>query len=245
MWLVAAISPLLAAAYLVIRLPLSHQWGFDETWLPVRAADFIVDKRPRGQMYNFMPFGGYLALRLYPEYRVFQDGRNQLARSAEFINEVRRSEQEPSQFQTLLSKYQVEWAIERSPVEEGFGQFFAASEEWTMAYWDDVAAVYVRTTGPNASLAQSGYRLMKHLVPLAPLLGMAVEHPELAPTLTHDAQLAVAQAPSSPRAAFIDACAHLAARDAAGVEQAMTRLAVLSPGHPALAVLQSAAKSVF
>ena len=43
---------------------------------PVKAADFIVSRNLRGNMYNSYTWGGYLIWRLGPERRVFLDGRN-------------------------------------------------------------------------------------------------------------------------------------------------------------------------
>lgn len=46
--------------------------------LPVQAADFVLKNDLRGKMFNVYSFGGYLIHRLYPERRVFIDGRADL-----------------------------------------------------------------------------------------------------------------------------------------------------------------------
>jgi hypothetical protein len=42
---------------------------------PAAAVDWIVQYHPEGNMFNTYGWGGYLIWRLYPEYRVFIDGR--------------------------------------------------------------------------------------------------------------------------------------------------------------------------
>jgi hypothetical protein len=48
----------------------------DPVKFPVKAADFILARNLRGNMYNYYSWGGYLIWRLAPERRVFLDGRN-------------------------------------------------------------------------------------------------------------------------------------------------------------------------
>ncbi|MDH4209650.1 MAG: hypothetical protein OEV76_12295, partial [Anaerolineae bacterium] len=42
---------------------------------PVSAVDFLADRQTIGKMYNLYHWGGYLIWRLYPEHKVFIDGR--------------------------------------------------------------------------------------------------------------------------------------------------------------------------
>jgi hypothetical protein len=53
----------------------SGEW-VSPTQYPVRAADFIIARNLRGNMYNYYTWGGYLIWRLGPERKVFLDGRN-------------------------------------------------------------------------------------------------------------------------------------------------------------------------
>src|SRR5262249_41364559 len=108
---------------------------------------------------------------------------------------------------------------------------------WTMVYWDDVSAVYVRGAGPNAKLASEGYRIFKHLDPLGAILSGALQGPEISGPVAHDGDLSVAQAPRSPRALFLGACAALARRDDAAFDARVAELARVAPGHPSLEAL--------
>jgi hypothetical protein len=42
---------------------------------PAAAVDFIRDQKPQQPIYNEYIWGGYLIWRLYPDYRVYIDGR--------------------------------------------------------------------------------------------------------------------------------------------------------------------------
>jgi len=53
---------------------------------PVAAADWILENRPEGKIYNTYHWGGYLIWRLFPAYGVIVDGRSDLY-SPEFIEE--------------------------------------------------------------------------------------------------------------------------------------------------------------
>ena len=44
-------------------------------WYPQSLSNFIEKVKPQGPMYNFYTWGGFLIWRLYPQYKVFIDGR--------------------------------------------------------------------------------------------------------------------------------------------------------------------------
>jgi hypothetical protein len=191
-------------------------------------------------MYNFMPFGGYLAYRLYPTHRVFMDGRNTLARSAAFVKRAQDAGTQAKTFSAVVRDYGLEWAMTTSADAEVHDEPLARSEEWQMVYLDDVAAVYVRRDGPNAKLAQHGYRALRHLVQPGALLRESMHDGPVAVALGHDGALALAQAPDSPRACFLAAAGGIAIRDPVLFSNGVERLAKLAPSHPALALLEGA-----
>lgn len=232
-----AMAPLLAAAWLGLSVKLAPSANFDASWLPVAATQYAEQIAPRGQLYNFMPFGGYLAWQLHPRYRVFNDGRNQLARPAAFIARAALAQREPAAFDAMVEDFALEWAVTRAADGEHFDLPLAQSPRWTMLYIDDVAAVYVRNEGPNRDLAATGYRLLRHSMAPDAILHLALTRRDLADALAHDGARAVMQAPQSPRAAFFDACGGLAIGDPSQFERGLRRLADLDPNHPAVTVL--------
>jgi hypothetical protein len=233
-----AACPALAALALALVVPMERPAGFDRGYLPVDAGEFVADTHPRGRMYNFMPFGGYLALRLWPEHRVFTDGRDELAREPELIDAISRATWDAASFEALDRQFHFEWAVVSAREGEATDPALAASSDWIMLYVDDVAAVYVRRGGQNEALSHAGYRRIRHLIdPVVLLASSAIDDPDRQSDMAHDGALALAQAPDSPRAAFLAASGALASRDAEAFDAAFLHLAWLTPGHPALALL--------
>jgi tetratricopeptide (TPR) repeat protein len=85
--LTAAETPLLVAAFAIL-VGLASAWGsfldpvtnpffqdLNERRYPRDATDFIKRERLPAQLFNAYAWGGYELWRLYPEYRVFIDGR--------------------------------------------------------------------------------------------------------------------------------------------------------------------------
>lgn len=178
-------------------------FGFDEANLPVGATRFLASHRPAGAVWNFLPFGGWLTWRLYPEVRVFIDGRTAHLYSPRFTEEAARAEHDPATFARLSERYDFQWAVVRARPGERFSTPIARDRRWTMIYLDDCAAIYVRADGPNRSLAQEGYQELRHIFPSGRLA------PPLPAAWRHDAALALQQAPHSLRARTLAAAAGL------------------------------------
>jgi hypothetical protein len=212
--------------------------GFEPSHFPEGAVAYARAAKPQGRMWNFLPFGGYLIWRLYPEQLVFVDGRTSWVHELATIRAAHASNEDDAAFARVVGQHGMEWAV--TPAREGtpYGAPIARSTQWTMVYFDDVAAVYVRADGPNRALAAAGYRAFRHTSAPATLLGRAVRGGDAVADLVHDGDLAMRQAPASPRAAFLVACAAVAARDRAKFAVARARLARLAgTDHPSLAVL--------
>ncbi len=233
-----AASPALALIGLVLTVSVDRPAGFDRDFLPVAGAEFAASAHPRGRMYNFMPFGGYLALRLWPEQRVLTDGRGALAREPELIDAITRATWSTDGFAALDREFHFDWAVVSAREGEGSNPGLATAPEWALLYLDDVAAVYARRGGQNDALISSGYRRLSHLPDLGALLAASTSaDAELRRDLGHDGALARAQAPDSPRALFMAACGALAGGDSEAFDTALNHLAWLTPGHPALQLL--------
>jgi hypothetical protein len=224
-----------AAAWLVAPAALTMDdtsigKGFEPAHFPERAVRFIERVRPEGHMWNFMPFGGYLSWRLYPQYRVLLDGRQGWVHDPALTRAALRSETDPSAFAALVRDYHIEWAVCRAREGERFCVPPATSREWAMIHWDDVSAVYVRRGGPNERLLGDSYQLVTHLTTPDELLRVALAPGERAAALGHDARLAASQEQASVRTAFLSACAAIAESDAAAFTAA--REALVDRGAP-------------
>lgn len=219
----AYLCPWLLGLWFAMRPGTSTGIGFEPDHFPRAAVAYVRAERPQGRMWNSSVYGGYLAWRLHPDYRVLIDGRTSWVHDPRIIELAYRSEREPAAFAALVEEFEIEWAICRSVEGESFGIPLAADPGWTMVFWDDVSAVYVFRKGRNATLARDGYRVLSHRTPLGIVLTMATRE-ERTDELTHDARLAERQAPRSARAAFLSACAALGRRDEGGFRGALSRV---------------------
>jgi hypothetical protein len=213
--LLAGASTLAPAALFVVAPTTSLGRGFEPSILPVEATAWIERAEPAGRMWNFWPFGGYLAWRLGPSREVFMDGRNTLARSRELVVRANRSIVDGAAFDELAREYGMEWAISSASASDpASGAGIARTAGWSLVYLDDVAAVYVRTAGPNGGLGREGYRILRHTTsPEAALTIATTGTGQQRAALAHDGALAEAQGKSSTRSTFLAACGAIAAGD--------------------------------
>ncbi len=212
--------------------------GWDTTHFPEGAVQYVEKHELRGAMWNSIPYGGYLAWRLHPKYRVFMDGRNTLARDAALVDLALASEQNPKAFDYAAQQFDMQWAIVPAFEGSGFGTAMAGSKAWAMVYLDDSSAVYVRRNGPNGELARQGYEWLRHRTSPQDALLAALAPNGPGSHLAHDGQLASEQAPSSPRAAFLQGCGAVALRRQDDFDHALTSIQRLAPAHPTIGVLR-------
>ncbi|MEM7353420.1 MAG: hypothetical protein AAF657_21670 [Acidobacteriota bacterium] len=142
--------------------------GIDEDFIPVDAVDFLAAHRPSGEMFNDSNLGGYLAWRLWPDVRIFTDGRNEVFTKLQ--RRYRQAEGHPHRWRAMLDDFGIGYAVVsyRNPpqaiqVEDPSGDSPATQmlpfavghfprREWAMVYWDDTAMVFVRRSAENADL---------------------------------------------------------------------------------------------
>jgi hypothetical protein len=141
----AAILLLVAAlAAWKVSLPLRAEFNeqLQRETLPVGAVEWIERAQPQGPMFNRYRWGGYLIWRLWPQYRVFIDGRTDLYGDEVLGDYVEIATAGPRAME-LLEEYGVMWAVIRP--DEPLGALLEC-HGWRVAYEDDVAAVFMRSS---------------------------------------------------------------------------------------------------
>jgi hypothetical protein len=149
----------IAAGLVTSRLPVRSLIALSAGTPAVAPAEFFSPGLPgfarrtglHGPVFNSMNLGGYLAWALYPDTRIFQDGRLQAVPPEHFraILEASRSQ---AAWNALVAR--VDWAVLSLPRPNelsGAGRF--PREEWATVYWDEAVEVVVRRTGQFASVA--------------------------------------------------------------------------------------------
>jgi hypothetical protein len=136
---------LLAVVALGVAVKTAHTIGGNDQAqreaFPVSAAQFIVDSELSGNMYNLYQWGGYLIWRLYPEHKVFIDGRADVYGDA-FIEEYLKVYQLREGWREPLQRYDVRFVlIDRA---SALSTVLHDSPDWSRPYTDEKAAVFVR-----------------------------------------------------------------------------------------------------
>ncbi len=123
---------------------------------PEGAAQFLDQRKISGRMFNEYNLGGYFIWKGRP---VFVDGRN-AEYGAEFIRAAVHW-YEPAMWASLNAKWSFDYAVIENAQAYRAG-VLDGSRDWTLAYWDDAALVYLRRAGADAELIpKTEYKLLK------------------------------------------------------------------------------------
>lgn len=119
---------------------------FNARDFPVGAADFIAQQPPPGNMFARDQFGGYLLYRLYPQVKVFVDGRNDFYRQGTVLDDMEVISHARPGWMEMLDKYGVEWMVLKR--NEPLAQIAVLSGQWIQSYADQTAEVLLKQSVP-------------------------------------------------------------------------------------------------
>ena len=156
-------APLMAATVLLVTAVSAHWAGMaqvptnplrldlNEDRYPGKTMAFIRNNRLPPQLFSVYAWGGYELWRLYPEYRMFMDGRTHVYGHdvlKDFLDVVNVG----PRWQTVLDKWQVQTilALRGSPLTETL----QAQGGWRLVFTEREAAVFVRETDANRPLLE-------------------------------------------------------------------------------------------
>jgi len=124
--------------YTQSRLPANQ---LVEGLLPVKAANFIVDNAISGKMFNEYGDGGYLIYRLYPQQKVFIDGRADMY-GDDFMNEYLAIINGAAQWQENFEKHSIDYAV--LPRDVPLRQLLLAVGTFKLVYDDERRSILLR-----------------------------------------------------------------------------------------------------
>ena len=117
--------------------------------------------RIRGHVFNEFGFGGFLIFHLWPEQRVYSDGRTDLVYTPEHVERYVRALSDPRTFAEEAARWDLQWVFLDNFPGDGRRAHFDANPAWTLVHVSRRAVIYVRTDGVNADLAaREGYRVL-------------------------------------------------------------------------------------
>jgi hypothetical protein len=120
-------------------------------YLPVRAAEYVIEHKLSGNMFNDYGDGGYLIYRLAPDRKVFIDGRADMYGDS-FINEYLEISNGGPGWKEKFDKLNIDYVIcgKATPLH----QLLLANGSFEEVYADKFRAVLTRTSG-NGSAAMA------------------------------------------------------------------------------------------
>jgi len=118
---------------------------------PKKAADFILKNKISGNIFNFFNDGSYLIYRLYPNNKVFIDGRTELYGRGAFEEYLRIINADKKAISHNFEKYNINTAVLTNDdiSLKNLAPFFYNNPQWTLVYLDDESLVFMRNTAGN------------------------------------------------------------------------------------------------
>ena len=132
---------------------------------PKKAVDFMVKSNIKGPIFNSFNIGGYLIWRLYPEHKVFIDGRTEVY-GKKFMDEFARSLIDFEIWEKLDEKYGFNAVIldySASDVYYHLIKNLYESQGWKLVYFGDVALIFVKDGLANKDIISSHNILFENM----------------------------------------------------------------------------------
>jgi len=150
-----------AALWIPLLLVLAlcvHQWWGMARWglpgvgiyqreLPAASADFLEKTEFRGPLFNCYDWGGYLIWRLWPQARVFIDGRTVTLYDNFDFWLYRQALRNPRAFAAAGERAGFDLVLEKV---DWVPDFIDQSPQWNTVYLDGLARVMVKSGSPSA-----------------------------------------------------------------------------------------------
>lgn len=132
---------------------------------PVAGVKFIKENTLKGNMFNEYGYGGYILYNLYPDQKVFYDGRTDVYLCCEMrdtFNLAVEKNQPDGEYKKTLDrlwdKYDISYVIigtRKHSLLRKVARILTDDPEWGLVFWDDNSQVYIRKDGKNAGTLKS------------------------------------------------------------------------------------------
>ncbi len=112
----------------------------------------FTKEQVKGPLFNNFDVGSFLTFYLYPEEKVFVDGRPE-AYPASFFDNYKKMQTDPRVFEQEAEKYGINAIYfshtDMTPWAQQFLTWIGQSKTWVPVYWDNYAVVLVKNTPEN------------------------------------------------------------------------------------------------
>jgi hypothetical protein len=189
----AAVAALVAAIGFGAARGRFFQFRVEDWRWPKGAADFLLANNIRGRMFNTYEYGGYLMWRLWPQQRVFIDGRalsDSLFMDYGRILYNHENNDGKKSADELLDQYGID-VIVMNTFESSSGTFYVLApamadpdqQAWKLVYNDAAAMVFLRHPPPGMPVLQPLQALDHMEAECSAILEHEPEFPRCARTL--------------------------------------------------------------
>lgn len=138
------------ASFVVLRLEyeLRVQPDLEATYFPAAAVSFIEQDHCPAPIFNYYDWGGYLIWRLYPDYRVFIDGRADVY-GDKLMDQFIQTTQARSGWDQILDEYRIRTVV--IPPGNKLAGVLRLRSEWKIEFEDTQAIIFVRRANLTGS----------------------------------------------------------------------------------------------
>ena len=119
----------------------THQPEAEASHFPSRAVSFLAGRRPPGPLFSHYDWGGYLIWRLYPDYRVFIDGRADVYGDS-LMKDFASADSLSDDWGGVLNRWKIRTVL--LPADSPLVVALKTSGQWREIYADSQAAILCR-----------------------------------------------------------------------------------------------------
>lgn len=134
-------------------------------YYPVNAVKFIKQNHFKGNMFNEYGYGGYLLYHLYPEQKVFFDGRTDVYLCCEMratMTLAKNKHLPDKEYKKVLdkfwNKYRISYFLFRTEKHSSLrkiGRVLTDDPDWRLVFWDDDSLLFMRNDGKNPQIMKN------------------------------------------------------------------------------------------
>jgi len=121
---------------------------FPEKTAPMAAIEFLRNNPIRGNMFNNDEIGDYVIYELYPQYKVFVDGRSDMY-GTPIMKEYMKVVAIDRGWKDILSKYDINYIFFYT--DSVLVRHLLTDTAWRCIYSDNVASIFLRNIPENAA----------------------------------------------------------------------------------------------
>jgi hypothetical protein len=167
-WPVVTVALTALLLLMALRFQIVYKYGFQFRggyWkYPEATANFILEHKLKGRIYNTYGQGGYLIWKLWPHQQVFLDGRALNEKVYQDSNQINGNSDDPNGKTTeqLLKDYGIDIIVMDGFDPIGGGAFYLpaaladpSQKEWKLVYQDVHDVIYMRNPPPDVPVLKS------------------------------------------------------------------------------------------